>query len=61
MVDIQFGNVQKIKQIDIANKLIVICNCTHIFCELVDDDERSRCAGKDNCLCSNNVDDVTVE
>ena len=49
MVDIQLGNVQNIKQIDTASKLIVICNWTHIFWELfggetnaVDDDERSR-------------------
>jgi len=62
------GNVQKIKHIDTANKLIVICNCMHIFCEFIDDDEnklvdneRSRDTGIWNCLFSINADGLGIE
>jgi hypothetical protein len=42
MAEIQFGSVQKMKLIEIAMRLIVICNCMPAFCVYIVDDEYCR-------------------
>ena len=49
IVEMQLGNVHRMKQIDTASRLMVICSWTPIFCEVLDlgadklvDSERSR-------------------